>query len=282
MPVTIAEQLRAAAARLAERDDEGAAPRLEAELLMAGVLQRPRAFLFSHGNEPLADTQAAEFGRLLDRRLAGEPLAYLTGSRSFWTLELAVDPAVLIPRPETELLVEAALQHMAENTPLRVVDLGTGSGAIALALAAERPNAELVATDISKPALEIAGANARRNGLERVTFLHSDWFAALEGPFDLVVSNPPYVADDDPHLSRGDCRFEPRGALTPGADALLAYRRIVSQAREYLNRGGWLLFEHGFDQGAALRKLLTDSGYIQVESRCDLQGHERVTLGQLA
>lgn len=280
--MTIAEQLRAAAARLAVRDDAGAAPRLEAELLMAKALGRPRAWLFSHGEELLEGQAAAQFGTLLDRRLGGEPLAYLTGNRAFWTLDLAVNPDVLIPRPETELLVEAALQHMPEGMPLRVVDLGTGSGAIALALAAERPAAELIATDVSTAALDTARANALRNGLERVTFLCSDWFAALEGHFDLVVSNPPYVASDDPHLLRGDCRFEPSRALTPGSDALSACRSIVSQARDHLVSGGWLLLEHGFEQGADLRNLLEAAGYGGVESRCDLQGHERVTFGRRA
>jgi len=278
----ITEQLRAAAARLAQKDVEGLlSPRLEAELLMARILDRPRSFLFSHGESALSEAQASKFQTLLERRLDGEPIAYLTGTRAFWNLDLIVGPGVLIPRAETELLVEAALQRMTPDTPLRVADLGTGSGAIALALASERPAARLIATDVSEAALEIARQNARRNGLENVAFLCSDWLTGLEGHFDLVVSNPPYVAIDDPHLDRGDCRFEPRGALTPGPDALSAYRTIIIQARDHIVSGGWLLFEHGFDQAASVRGLLETSGYVQIQTYRDLQGHERMTLGQL-
>ncbi len=280
--MSITEQLRTAAARLAQIDDEGlSSPRLEAELLMAMVLDQPRSFLFSHGETALSDEQAGEFQTLLERRLNGEPIAYLTGTRAFWNLDLIVDPNVLIPRPETELLVEAALQRMSPDIPLRVADLGTGSGAIALALASERPEARVIGTDVSEAALETARHNAHRNGLERVEFMISDWLRGLQGHFDVVVSNPPYVAIDDPHLDRGDCRFEPRGALTPGPDALDAYRQIVFQARDHLVSGGWLLFEHGFDQASSVRELLETAGYVQIQTCRDLQGHERVTLGQL-
>lgn len=279
--MTITEQLRTAAARLAERHDKGAAPRLEAELLLADILSRPRAYLFSHGDESLTPDQAEAFAALLERRLGGEPIAYLTGTQGFWNLDLAVNSDVLIPRPETELLVELALQRLPVHGSPRVLDLGTGSGAIALALASERPRAEIVATDESEAALKTARHNALQNGLEQVRFLRSDWFTSLEGCFDLIISNPPYVAIDDPHLEQGDCRFEPRAALTPGPDALSAYRCIVTQAADYLVPGGWLMFEHGFDQGAALRALLQQEGFAKPESHRDLQGHERVTLGQL-
>lgn len=279
--MTIAEQLRAATNRLQVLDAPGASPRLEAELLMAHALDRPRTYLFSHGDDSLPEAQASTFKALLERRLSGEPLAYLTGSRAFWSLDLVVNPNVLIPRPETELLVEMALQHLPLDEKVKVADLGTGSGAIALALASERPLAVVIATDVSEAALETAQLNARRHGLERVKFMSSDWLAALEGQFDLIVSNPPYVAVDDPHLDRGDCRFEPRGALTPGPDALSAYQQIITQARAHLVTGGWLMFEHGFDQAVAIRALLRTEGYGQIVSRADLQGHERVTLGRL-
>lgn len=250
------------------------------------MLDAPRAYLFSHGDESLNDDALRAFDALLGRRLQGEPLAYLTEQRSFWTLTLGVGPGVLIPRPETELLVEAALERLpqdpASRTPQswRLLDLGTGSGAIALALASERPHAEVTATDLSRDALEVAQRNAQHNQLQQVRFLQSDWFESVQGTFDMILSNPPYVAEDDEHLARGDCRFEPRAALTPGRDALAAYRRIIAQAPRYLAPGGWLLFEHGYEQGEAVRELLSEGAYRGIETLRDLQGHERVSLAQ--
>src|SRR5690606_4258090 len=217
-------------------------------------------------------------------RAAGEPVAYLTGRRGFWTLDLAVTPDTLIPRPETELLVEQALQRLGSEAEARVADLGTGSGAIALAIAAERPLARVAAVDRSAGALAVARANALAHGLEgRVEFLAGDWFAPLQGRrFDLVVSNPPYIAEGDPHLARGDLRYEPAPALASGPDGLDAIRTIVAAAPRHLLPGGWLLLEHGFDQGAAVRGLLEARGFAEVATVPDLEGRDRVSLGRAA
>jgi release factor glutamine methyltransferase len=229
----------------------------------------------------LAAGPQAHYEALLTRRAQGEPLAYLVGRWEFWSLELAVGPAVLIPRPETELLVELALARIPPEAPWAVADLGTGSGAIALAVATERPACRVTATDLCPAALAVAQANARRLGLADVEFLAGDWCAPLEKRrFHLVLSNPPYVATGDPHLGAGDLRFEPRLALTPGPDGLAAIRLIAPAARGHLYPAGELLLEHGYDQGAAIRRLLADLGYVAVETVTDLEGRERVTLGR--
>lgn len=252
---------------------------LEAEVLLMHVLEVDRAWLYANSDRSVSATAQDQFFDLLERRLAGEPIAYLTGIREFWSLPLQVTPDVLIPRPETELLVEAALERLPSDERFRVADLGTGSGAVALAIASERPLCEIHATDISPAALLVARANAERLVPGRVQFHLGSWFEALEARFHLVVSNPPYVTDGDPHLEAGDCRFEPRMALSPGDDGLAAIRRIARDAIEFLEPGGCLAFEHGFDQGEASRLTLDELSYEKVETLRDLENRERVTLG---
>lgn len=271
---SIAAALGAAAARLGP--EEGAT---EAAILLAHALGVDRAWLIAHGTDALSADAAARFESLLARRVAGEPIAYLVGRRGFHALELDVGPAVLIPRPETELLVDLALTRMPEDRALEVVDLGTGSGAIALAIAAARPRARVLATDASPAALAVARANAARLGLANVAFVEGSWWEPLAGRrFDLVVSNPPYIALSDPHLDLGDLRFEPRSALASGADGLDDLRRIAAGARAHLAPGGALLVEHGHDQGESVRALLAAAGLDPVATHRDLEGRERVTV----
>jgi len=252
---------------------------LDAQLLLAAVLAVPRTRLHSHPEARPDAAQAARYRQLIARRAAGEPLAYLTGRREFWSLELAVTPAVLIPRPETELLVERALALGPAEA--RVADLGTGSGAVALALAHERPRWRLLATDVSAPALAVARANARALGAVNVQFRQGSWFEPLAAErFELLLSNPPYVAADDPVLEEPALRSEPRLALTPGTDALAHLRALARGAAAHLAPGGWLLLEHGATQGAALRGELEAAGFAHVRSHRDLAGHERMTEGQ--
>lgn len=256
-----------------------ATPALDAEVLLAHVLSVGRAQLRSHPEEP-AHERAGGYRALIARRAAGEPLAYLTGKREFWSLPVSVSRAVLVPRPETELLVERALA-LRSAPEGRVVDLGTGSGAIALALARERPHWQVTATDISSEALAVARTNAVRLELSGIDFRHGSWFAPLAGArFDLIVSNPPYVAADDPALEDPALAHEPRLALTPGADALCCLREIARDAPRHLEPGGWLLLEHGATQAAAVRDELVLAGCRYVRSHRDLAGHERITEGQ--
>jgi release factor glutamine methyltransferase len=277
--------------------------RAESELLLTHVLGVSRAWLVAHSDDEVEDTRRATFEALVARRARGEPIAYITGSRGFHALELHITPDVLIPRPETELLVEVALARIprspdeVERNPgqragllpdsaalhpgYKIADLGTGSGAIALAIARERPRAHVLATDASAAALEVARANAQALRLTNVEFAQGDWCATLGGrrDFDLIVSNPPYIAEEDPHLHEGDLRFEPRAALASGADGLDAIRTIMRDARAHLHKGGWLLLEHGFEQGAAVRGLLQQSGYREVFTARDLEGRDRVSGG---
>ena len=252
----------------------------DAELLLSHVLDVSRSFLYANPQLPLSTHREIAFVNLLQRRAAGEPIAYLTGHRAFWTLDLKVTPDVLIPRPESELLVEAALERLPREGFRRIADLGTGSGAIALAIARERPNCEVHATDCSASALELARHNARRHGLERVRFHLGHWAEPLAETFDLIVSNPPYVAGNDPHLESGDCRFEPRTALTPGADGLEAIRQIVGTVGAWLQPGGWLLLEHGYDQGEKVAELLLQQGFREISTIRDLAGHDRVSISR--
>lgn len=266
--------LVAATSRLGDAD-----ARFEAELLLAHVLGKSRAWLFSWPEFEPDAAQCAAFERLVAARGAGEPVAYLTGHREFWSLDLGITPAVLIPRPETELLVELALARIALAGEFRVADLGTGSGAIALALARERPRMRIVATDASAAALAVARANAERLGIANVTFAQGHWCAALGAArFDLIVSNPPYIAASDPHLQQGDLRHEPLSALASGVDGLDAIRCICAEAGNHLFAQGGLLLEHGWDQAPRVRDLLIISGFINVHSVRDRNGHERVTL----
>lgn len=255
---------------------------LEAHLLLGHALGRSRSWLVAHGREPIPAEALTGFEALLRRRLDGEPVAYLLGRREFFGLELLVTPEVLIPRPETELLVELALAHLPGAVQRSVLDLGTGSGAVALAIAGERPKAAVTAVDALGGALAVAQANARRLGLDRVRFLLGDWFSpfAAGERFDLIVGNPPYVAADDPHLAA--LRFEPRQALAAGPDGLDALRTIIATAPKHLAPGGVLLLEHGHDQGAACRDLFAQAGFGEIATHRDLSGLERVTLGRLA
>ncbi|OYY74115.1 MAG: protein-(glutamine-N5) methyltransferase, release factor-specific [Gammaproteobacteria bacterium 28-57-27] len=273
----MAAVLRAAQVRLVNSDS----PRADAEILLAHVIGKPRSYFMAWPEAALSAFEVAAFEALLVRRVAGEPVAYLIGSRGFYGLDLAVSPAVLIPRPETELLVEAALERLPIK-PCRIADLGTGSGAIALALASERPDAQVVAVDASPEALVVAQENARNLNLA-VDFRLGDWCSGLANErFEMIVSNPPYIRADDAHLAQGDVRFEPTMALASGADGLDAIRAIIACAPQYLSPGGWLLFEHGYDQAEAVAALLCAVGFVAVESLIDLQGHARVTLGQLS
>jgi release factor glutamine methyltransferase len=256
-------------------------PRLDAEVLVMHVTGLTRAQLITHGEQLLSAPQAQSLHELLARRARGEPVAYLTGQREFWSLPLHVTPDVLIPRPETELLVERALAHVPAGAARTLADLGTGSGAIALALAHERPRCRIIATDTSERALAVARANAARCKLTNVEFRQGEWLAALDHErVDLIVANPPYVALADPHLSEGDVRFEPRAALASGPDGLDAIRLIAAQSPARLTTGGWLLLEHGFDQPAAVRSILAEHGFQDITLYRDLAGHARVTAGR--
>jgi release factor glutamine methyltransferase len=266
--------------RAAPGTQAAAATALDAELLLAHILEMPRARLRSHPEAPVASAREQRYLDLIARRAAGEPLAYLTGRREFWSLDLAVTPAVLIPRPETELLVERALA-VTTAPAAGAADLGTGSGAVALALARERPRWRIVATDVSAAALAVARANAAALALARVEFLEGSWFEPLaQQRFDLLISNPPYVAADDPALGDPALGYEPRLALTPGRDALSCLRTLIHGAAAHLQPGGWLLLEHGATQGEAVRGELVLAGFAHVRSHRDLAGHERMTEGQ--
>ncbi|MGN7724378.1 peptide chain release factor N(5)-glutamine methyltransferase [Luteimonas sp. 22616] len=252
----------------------------EAALLLAHVLGRSRGWLYAHGDAPVPAPDLARFEQLVARRAAGEPVAYLLGTRGFWRFDLAVTPDTLIPRPETELLVELALARIPAQSAAQVADLGTGSGAIALAIASERPQARVVAVDISGDALEVARGNAAALDLDNVEFRRGDWLSPLAGErCDLIASNPPYIAEGDAHLAQGDLRFEPRGALASGADGLEAIRIIAAAAPAHLRDGGWLLVEHGWEQGAAVRALFEAAGLVDVATEPDLEQRDRVTLG---
>ncbi|MBA2077706.1 protein-(glutamine-N5) methyltransferase, release factor-specific [Rhodanobacter sp. PCA2] len=267
--------LRAAANRLGERAD--------AEALLLHALGQSRGWLFAHADDAVDMEVQTAFEALVARREAGEPVAYLTGRRGFWTLELEVTPATLIPRPETELLVELALERLTRDAAAGVADLGTGSGAIALAIASECPQAQVLATDASADALAVARRNAQRLGVGNLRFAQGDWLAPLAGQrFALIVSNPPYIEAADPHLAQGDLRFEPASALASGADGLDDIRRIVAGAPGHLDADGWLLFEHGWNQGAAARALLREAGYVQVFTAQDLEARDRVSGGRWA
>ncbi len=273
---SIRDLTRAAVATLATAD-----ARAEVDLLLGHVLGRDRAWLFAHDDVVPSEDQAARFRELVIARAGGTPIAYLLGTRDFWTLSLNVSPAVLIPRPETELLVELAIARADAPEQCRVLDLGTGSGAIALAIATQRPRWSVTATDASDEALTVARANAASAGLEHVRFVAGDWYAAVkDARFDLIVSNPPYIRADDHHLREGDLRFEPMHALASGPDGLDDLRRIVAGAPAHLASRGWLGVEHGHDQGADVRALFDAAGFRAVVSARDLAGHERVTHGE--
>lgn len=283
MPPTVAASVAVASRRIAAAIGlDGREARLEARVLASFAWGVTPAWLIAHDTDALTAEQASTFDALLARRLAGEPIAYVTGVREFFGRPFMVTPDVLIPRPDTELLVERALACLPPDRPADVLDLGTGSGCVAITLALQRPEASVVAVDRSPAALTIAARNAAALGA-RVEFLESDWLAALAGRrFDIIVSNPPYVAATDPHLARGDVRFEPVSALAAGSDGLADLRRLVAAAPDHLRPGGRLLLEHGCDQASAVRALLETRGFRQVAHWDDLAGFARVTGGMLS
>lgn len=257
-------------------------PRLDAEVLLCHVLNVTRSYLYTWPDQVLTAKQYTQFQALLARRVQGEPIAYLMGSKEFWSLDLQVTENTLIPRPETEILVEQALARLSPDSQAQVIDLGTGSGAIALAIAQERPHCRIVATDNSSAALAIAQTNAQRLGIHhQIEFLQSDWWATLgDKQATLVVSNPPYIAKMDPHLTQGDVRYEPRCALVAGKDGLVDIQQIISQSFSHLQAQGWLLLEHGSDQAEAVRQLFQQYTYEAIITYPDLAGLPRITVGQ--
>lgn len=243
--------------------------------------------MLAHPELKLTEAQNTELTMLLQRREQGEPIAYLVGKRGFWKHDFNVTPATLIPRPETELIIEATLQHLDTGKPARILDLGTGSGIIAISLALESPFWQVMGLDQSQDALEIARANARSLQAVNVSFLKSDWFSALDDHFhgnthgfDLIASNPPYIAEHDPHLTQGDLRFEPSKALSSGKDGLQDLRRIIHAAPYFLKHNGWLILEHGYDQQKPVQDLLKQAGFSEVQTLTDLNGHPRTSLGR--
>ena len=275
--LTVGELLRRARARLG--GDEG---RNDAEALLCAVLDQSVTTFIAHPQQAINEHAVADFQSLLERRARGEPVAYLLGQKEFWSLTVNVTPDVLIPRAETELLVDEVVAHASRRKVANILELGTGSGAIALALAKELPQCAMVATDISVAALKVAKRNAQQLGLQRIEFCSGDWFGAVSMRcFDLIVANPPYVAADDPHLQRGDVRFEPDTALVSRCNGLADIERIIVAAPDHLNAGGTLLLEHGYEQSAAVRALLKQNRFTSIVTRRDLGGHERVSAGQI-
>jgi len=261
---------------------ESESPRRDAEILLEHVTGKARTYILAFGETPLSAEQQARLDALLARRKTGEPVAHLVGEREFWSLPLYVSAATLIPRPDTECLVEQALARLPA-TPCRILDLGTGTGAIALALASERPDCQVTAVDLMPDAVALAQRNTARHGLTNVTVLQSSWFAALgKQTFSIIVSNPPYIDEMDPHLSQGDVRFEPLTALVAANAGLADLDHIITAARGHLEPGGWLLLEHGWTQGEAVRELFAAAGYAGIETCRDYGGNERLTLGRMA
>ena len=255
--------------------------RLDAEVLLASILKKNRSYLLAWPEKILPQKTREQFYQLVKRRASGEPVAYLTGQREFWSLPLAVSTDTLIPRPETETLVTLALEKIPPDGCLHIADLGTGSGAIALAIAHERPHCRMVATDACAQSLEIAAGNASSLGIENIHFIHGHWCDPLpREPFDLILSNPPYIEDQDPHLERGDVRFEPRTALAAGPDGMDDLDHIVACARQHLRKEGWLLLEHGYQQADRVKMRLSEHGYREISSHADEAGLDRASMGR--
>lgn len=259
-------------------EDVSDTPRLDLEVLLCHVLDKPRSYLFTWPEKVLDQKSTEQFNDLLQRRADGEPIAHLTGQKEFWSLSLEVNATTLIPRPDTELLVEMALS-LLDKPNAHVLDLGTGTGAIALALASEHPSWQIIAVDTVSEAVALAEKNRQRLTLDNVRIRQSHWFKDLAPQkFDLIVTNPPYIDADDPHLKQGDVRFEPGSALVSGNKGLADIELIISEAKKYLSDGGWLLIEHGYQQAEAVRTLLKDNGYSHVSTQRDMAGHERLTM----
>lgn len=274
--LTISEALDQARSQLTGFDSA----RLDAEVLLCHVLGTDRSRLYAYPEVALRSGQQSAFEELIDQRQTGYPVAYLTGKKEFWSIELTVNQDTLIPRPDTECLLESALDRIPLNHPGRIADLGSGSGAIAIAIASERPRCRIVATDINESTLAIARENAERLQLNQIDFIQSNWFTNMEGRFDMIVSNPPYISENDPHLLSVDIKHEPASALIAGPDGLDAIRVICQQAKKFMNLQGWLLLEHGYDQAVSVHKLLQENGFTGIFTRSDYAGHERVSGGQ--
>lgn len=274
--LTISEALDQARSQLTGFDSA----RLDAEVLLCHVLGSDRSRLYAYPEVTLQSGQQSAFEKLIDQRQTGYPVAYLTGKKEFWSIELTVNQDTLIPRPDTECLLESVLDRIPLNQPGRIADLGSGSGAIAIAIASERPHCRIVATDINESTLAIARENAERLQLNQIDFIQSNWFTNVEGRFDVIVSNPPYISENDPHLLSGDIKHEPVSALIAGPDGLDAIRVICQQAKNFMNLQGWLLLEHGYDQADSVHKLLQENGFTGIFTRSDYAGHERVSGGQ--
>ncbi|WP_392431008.1 peptide chain release factor N(5)-glutamine methyltransferase [Yersinia sp. HM-2024] len=269
--------LSQAAARFNQSDS----PKRDAEILLSFVTGRARTYLLAFGETPLTAEQLAALEPLAARREQGEPVAYLVGEREFWSLPLSVSSATLIPRPDTECLVEQALAYLPA-TPCRILDLGTGTGAIALALASERPDCTVIGVDIKADAVALACHNAQKLAINNVDFLQSSWFDSVSGRFMLIVSNPPYIDANDPHLNEGDVRYEPHSALVAEAEGVADLAEIIRQSPAYLEVGGWLMLEHGWQQATVVQKLLNKTGFSAVMTYKDYGNNDRVTLGQWA
>ncbi|MFC3116022.1 peptide chain release factor N(5)-glutamine methyltransferase [Cellvibrio fontiphilus] len=258
--------------------------RLDIELILCHLLQKNRTYLFTWPDKQLSAEQTEIFLQLFNRRKSGEPIAHIIGQREFWSLPLAVNNSTLIPRPDTELLVETLLELFAQDSPQQLrqcLDLGTGTGAIVLAIASEKPHWNLLGVDFSADAVALAQHNCEQLGFKHVTIAQSNWFAQIpQQKFDVIVSNPPYIDPQDPHLEQGDVRFEPRSALVAENSGLADIELILQQSWGYLHERAWLLLEHGFDQAQAVRNLFFKRGFVQVETRLDLGGNERITLGR--
>jgi len=275
----VSQQLANAIKHIADSSETA---RLDAEVLLAHTLGRDRAWLYAHADDNLSEQQLHDFNHMVEQRRLGQPIAYLTGEQEFWSLPLYVNSSTLIPRADTELLVECAQTHILTGQE-KILDLGTGTGAVAIALATLAPEATITATDVCAQTLSVAQRNIERHGQHAITLQLSHWFDDLETkPYDIIVSNPPYVPADDPHLDLGDVRAEPRLALTSGSDGLDAIRLIVREAFAFLRPGAWIVFEHGYDQAALVRELLHRHGYSCITSHRDLANHERVTQAQFS
>lgn len=278
MPETIQTVLSMARRKLSIVHDSAA---LDAEVLLSFILKKDRSYLYAWPEYILSETEAGQFEHLLAKRLKGNPVAYLTGKREFWSMMLNVSQDTLIPRPDTERIVELALEKIPQNKSYCIADLGTGSGAIALAIAKERPQCKITATDCSRKALEIAKDNAKQLGISNVSFQQGSWCEALgEKAYQMIVSNPPYIKSDDIHLTTGDVQFEPLQALESGEEGMDAIRQIAQQAHTYLEPGGWLMLEHGYTQRTDVLKLLRHLKYVSLDVFSDLAGMPRVCVGK--
>jgi release factor glutamine methyltransferase len=276
--MNIKQALQQAGKKLA---DSSPSAMLDAQVLLTYVLRCNTAHLAAWPEKTLSEDQLADFQKLVNRRQQGVPVAHLTGSREFWSLDFSVDDSTLIPRPETETLVEYLLENFGDRENLKLLDMGTGSGAIAISIAREKPGWEIVASDISEQALKLARQNCSYHDTGNVTLIHSDWFQSIDQEnFDIIISNPPYIASDDPHLTQGDVRFEPESALSSGATGMDDIEHICSHAKEYLLKNGWLMVEHGYNQKQLVADCFARNGFSEIEQRQDLSGHTRMTAGK--